>query len=310
MKREFFYRSIFAVVMLFTTAGLFAQTPIPGWDNGAGGDNYDNTAATYVTVGKTIPLYARPDQYFHPSYDPETGNGITTGFTWNWSVDNGNVTLGGGADNYIEVTGVTAGTSIVSVYEEGPYCSDATDEDITINVVAEPSVAYSAGINATYEDCQGAATFPGAISVVISGGYNAFRLAWNLEIKTLTALGADDDFYDTDKTTVLAPNGLAEEYDEDGPQSVAASPHTITSVSGGFTTINNQTTVYTYTLQGLNDQASRWGDFLALAAGSGVNGAAAGDFVYYDTADDVVEITVHPTPETGPIFHIDAGWAN
>jgi len=316
MKRELNFRIIYAVAALFVTAGLFAQTPIPGWDNGGGGDNYDNAGVTYVTVGKTIPLYASPDAYYHPAYNPITGAGLTAGFVWNWSsVDApANITLAGASDNYIEVTGVTAGGPYtVSVAEESSWgCADATAENITINVVAVPAMAFDA-TSVTSEDCEGG-TFPAAIGVDISGGYMNYRLAWTLEIKTLTSGGADEFWYDDElgNGRVAAPK-YAVEWDQAGPEAVAASGnHAITTVTA-FNVINNgtidATTVYTYSLNGLNDIASRWGDFLTLAAGAGVNGAAPDDFVYYDLGPETITMTVHPTPTTGPIFHIDATWA-
>ena len=220
MKREFNFRTIFAVAALFVTVGLFAQTPIPGWDDGAGGDNYDNAGVTYVTVGKTIPLYAEPDAYYHPSYDPITGTGLTAGFVWNWSSVSApaNITLGGGADNYIEVTGVTAGGPyVVNVAEESSWgCADATPQTININVVTEPAMAFDAA-SVTSEDCEGG-TFPAAIGVDVSGGYMNFRLTWTLEIKTLDSGGADEFWYDDENGTGrVAAQKYAVEYDQAGP---------------------------------------------------------------------------------------------
>ncbi len=320
MKRVFKFRTILAIaVSLLFANGLSAQTPIPGWDNGAGGDNYDATANSYVIVGSTIPLYADPDPYYHPAYDPTDGSGLNAaGFTWVWtSADEpANITFGGAADNYLEVTGVNAGAYTVNVAETAPAawgsCADA-GQNITVNVVAVPAIAYEAVLAAgnPYEECSGSASLPAAITSVISGGYQAYRLAWNLEIKTLTSGGADKDFYDTDKITVIIPPVLAEEYTQAVPEAVAAiGNHDITSIAGGFTVIDVSTTVYTYTLQGLNDQASRWSDFLTLAGLGTENTATAGDFTYYDTADDVLTVTVHPSPTTGPIYHIATGWAN
>lgn len=314
MKRELTMKTVVVLAAIFVSAGLFAQTPIPGYDNGAGGDNYDNAGVTYVTVGKTVPLYADPDPYYHPTYDEVTGNNLTAGFTWTWTSADApaNITLGSAADNYVEVTGVNAGSYTVNVTENSPWggCNDG-GQNITVNVVAEPSIAYDGALAASYEDCEGG-TFPAAVEAVISGGYQAYRLAWTLEIKTLNADGSDNEFYDSDKTTVLGTGGeLAEEFTQASPDAVAASGnYDITSITAPYSVIDNSSTVYTYTLQGLNDQASRWGDFLTLAAGAGVNGVTADQFAYYDTADDVITVTVHPTPTTGPIFHIDASWAN
>lgn len=315
MKREFNFRIICVVAALFVTAGLFAQTPIPGWSDGAGGDNYDNAGVTYVTEGKTIPLYAEPDAYYHPAYDPITGGGLTAGFVWNWSSADEpvNISFGGASDNYIEITGINAGSYTVSVAEESSWgCSDASPENITINVVTEPAMAFDA-TSVTSEDCEGG-TFPAAIGVDVSGGYQNFRLCWTLEIKTLDSGGADEFWYDDENGTgQAAAQKYAVEYDQAAPEAVAASGnHAITTVSA-FNVINNgtvdATTVYTYVLNGLNDHASRWGDFLTLAAGPGVNGATPDQFVYYDLGPETITITVHPTPSTGPIFHIDATWA-
>ncbi len=309
MKRDFIYRFVFAVAALFVTAGLFAQTPIPGWDNGAGGDNYDNAGVTYVTEGQTIPLYASPDGYYHPAYDPITGGGLTAGFIWNWSSADApaNITFGGAADNYVEVTGVNAGSYTVSVTEESPWGCTGAAQNITVNVVAEPAMAFDAA-SVTSEDCEGG-TFPAAIGVDISGGYQNFRLAWTLEIKTLDSGGADDEWFDVNKAP-LGAAGFAVEYTQASPEAVAASGnHPLTLPTGGFTVINAQSTVYTYVLNGLNDLASRWSDFLTLAAGAGVNGVTADQFTYYDLGPETITITVHPTPTTGPIFHIDPNWA-
>jgi hypothetical protein len=46
-----------------------------------------------------------------------------------------------------------------------------------------------------------------------------------------------------------------------------------------------------------------------LAAGAGVNGALPNAFMHYDTVADVITITVHPSPTTGPIYHIVGTWA-
>jgi hypothetical protein len=315
MKRVLNFKAILAFAFsMLIAGGLFAQTPIPGYSDGAGGDNYDLAGAAYVTVGKTIPLYASPDPYFHPAYDPATGLGLTAGFTWVWSVSVNplNITLGGTAVNYTQATGNNAGTnSTVHVVETPPVawgtCVDA-GTNMTVNVVAAPSIAYAGGLLPSYNVCAGDPSLPVAIGTVISGGYQNYRLEWTLVIKTLNADLSDNDFYDTDKTTTPVP--IAENYTWLAPQAVAASgAHNITSVAGGFTIIDNSTTVYTYTLNGINDQASRFGDFLTLAAGAGVNGALPNAFMHYDTVADVITITVHPAPATGPIYHIVGTWA-
>ena len=265
--------------------------------------------------GATIPLYASPDAYFHPSYNPTTGTGITTGFTWSWTETTATLTFSqnDANDNYVEVTAPagSAGSYTVNVTENSPFgtCNNG-GRDIAINVVTAPSVAHA---NTSVEACEGAPGIPGIIEAVISGGYRYYRLAWTLQIRTVD--GATVHYYDDENgngqagTPKFAVNNTLASPDAVG----VSGNYDITTVSD-FLVINNgtrdATTIYTYTLNGINDQASRWSDFLSLAAGSGVNGVAANNFTYYDTGADAITITVHPTPTTGPIFHIDANWAN
>jgi hypothetical protein len=319
IMKKVLIRTMFAAAGLLFSAGLFAQSSVvPGWSDGVGGDNYESTGTTYMIENATIPLYAQPDPYYHPSYDPEVANTLTAGFTWDWAdagaTGNVSFSINGVDDNYTEVTITTAGTYTLEVAESSAMCADATPEQITVEVVAAPSIAFN-GTSVTTEDCEGG-TFPAAIEATISDGYQAYRLAWTLQITTLDGVGATE-FYYTDETGAgqSVPAIYAVNNTQASPEAVAnnAADHDITTV-GSFAVINNgssdATTVYTYTLNGLNDQASRWSDFLTLAAGPGVNGAAADAFTYYDTGAETITITVHPVPTTGPIYHIDSGWAN
>ena len=316
MKREFNYRIIFAVAAFFVTAGLFAQsTNVPGT-----AAQYDETATTtYMMEGTTVPLYAEPDAYFHPSYDPDVANTLTAGFTWTWSDDAGGdltYSQNDAEDNYVEVTAAagSAGSYTVNVIENAPAawggCNDGTGTDLTLVVVEQPTATLTE--NGTggspYNLCEGDADLPTAVTADISGGWQNYRLVWTLEIKTLTSAGADYEFYDSDKTTVLATapaTDLAEEYTTAVPEDVAASgAHAITSVAGGFTVIDGRSTVYTYTLTSINDQASRFGQFIAKGGVEGTD-----DTFTYFAIGETVTVRVNPTPTTGPIFHIDATWA-
>lgn len=313
MKREMTFKSVLILVALFASTGIFAQTAIPGWDNGAGGDNYDTLGATWVTVGYEIPLYAKPDAYFHPTYDPITGNNLTAGFTWAWTSADApaNFTFGNASDNYVEVTGVNAGSYTVNVLESAPAawggCNDGTGRDITINVVDPSSLAYDAAtVDST--GCDGT-TFP-AIAIEISDGYQAYRLAWTLEIKSTDAGGTETWYDDEAGTNPAALAKFAVEYTQAVPDAVAnnlADYDPAVIATNAYAAIGGESTEYIYTLKGVNDQASRWSEFLDVAD---VNAVTPASFTYFDTADDIVTITVHPSPTTGPIFHIDATWAN
>lgn len=317
-------------VAMFFMAGAMAQVVIPGWEDGTAGGpgNYVSTATeatTAVTVGKTIPLYAEPDGYYHPSYNPIDGTGLTAGFTWTWTPSGAQITLAGGVGNYIEVTGVTVGGPYtVSVYESSALCDDGTPEEIDISVLATPSFSITAPANPTYAYCAGDPLLPAAVTATIAAnGASNYRLIWDLEIYTMSgAPMAADEWFDSDKTTSLgAAQDWAILWEDDNPDAVAASgDYDITTVAGGFTTIGSKSTVYVYTLRGINDVVSRRGDFLTIDDGTQgvlnpVNTAADDDFMYYDVAGvnplattDVLTVIVHPTPVTGPIFHISNTW--
>ena len=56
----------------------------------------------------------------------------------------------------------------------------------------------------------------------------------------------------------------------------------------------------------INDQASRFGDFINLDGDDTV----PGDFNYYNIGGQQLVVTVNPAPVTGPIYHISNTWAN
>ncbi|MBN2480208.1 MAG: hypothetical protein JXB19_00585 [Bacteroidales bacterium] len=274
-------------------------------------------ATTHMTEGTTVPVYALPDPYYHPNYDVENAIfTLTNGFTWTWSgtaVDNLTVNQASTDDNYVTVTAASgdAGSYVLSVTENAPAlyggCS-GPQVDLNIVVHAEPGVTM--GGDATYLFCAGDAGLPDDIQTIISDGWQQYRLVWSLEIATLDELGAKEFYYDDENgTNREGVQKYAEEYTTDTPQSIAdagSAPDLMTF--GAFNVINNGTrnavTVYTYTLTGINDQASRFGDFIDLAG----DDSDASAFTYYAAGETVV-VTVYPAPVTGPIYHIPNNWA-
>jgi hypothetical protein len=303
-----------AAVFIFT--GATAQTPgtaVPGTPAVAFADD----GSTYMIEGATIPLYALPDNLYHPNYAPNGTPAIytlTDGFTWLWSQTQitGTETLGfsqnGEEDNYVALTAPagSAGTYTVNVIERAPLawggCDDGAGTDITINIVAAPALGF--GGNQVAEACAGG-TFPTAINAIISGGWQNYRLAWNLQIHTMDDGGSVLNYY-TDETGAgeSAVQIYAEEFTNAAFNAVAGpGNHDIMTV-GSFLNIDEKTTVYTYTLTGINDQASRFGNFIAL----GGDDSVPGNFTYFP-AVDTYTVTVLRAPSTGPIYHIPSTWA-
>lgn len=327
MKRGTQFRILFVLALsVLFTGGVFAQTHAGTTIPGAAAD-YSSGAVdgtTYITAGTTVPVYALPDSYLHPDYDVAAGDyTLVDGFTWTWSVTAGTATdltfsQNGAQDNYVAVTAIAtaSGAYTISVVEAAPAayggCSGAaTTLDIT--VVAAPQITIDGG-DATYDFCEGAAGLPTDIQTTITGGWEAYHVVWTLEIKTLNNGGADEFWYSDETGAGQAGAAFnAVNYTTGSPQTIAtaaAAPDLMTVTS--FDVINNgtrdATTVYTYTLTSINDRASRFGNFIAL------NGSTADQslFTYYATpaASDVVTVTIHPAPVTGPIYHIQDGWAN
>ena len=322
MKRNLKLRTVIVAVFTFATIGLFAQTNGGVALPGAQAD-YANTTTqgtTYITEGMTIPAYAVPDPYFHPDNDPWGGTpDLTAGFTWVWSVVPAGLTFGtnNANDNYTTITAPdgTAGSNYtVTVIETAPAawggCSDA-GIDLDVNVVDTATISFVAGIltapeGDTVEICNSDIALLPAVEVDVAEGWQAYWIAWSLQVKTLAADGSDLVTYAADKST---PAALAADYPTTAPdKSVnAAATVDITTVAD-FGIIGTNTTVYRYTITSINDRSSRFGDFIGLDGDTTDESA----FTYNnaDGAFTTYTVMVHPTPTTGPIFHIGDAWAN
>lgn len=319
-KMNFMKTSLSVAVAILLSVGVFAQTHDGSTVPAAGVVAYTPSTTegtTHMTEGTTVPIYALPDPYYHPNYDVASSVfTLTDGFEWTWFGDattSLTVTQASADDNYVTVAAIAgdAGTYTLSVTEDAPAayggCSGA-QQDLSIVVHTAPDVTI--GGNATYSYCEGSGSLPTDIQSTISGGWQNYRMVWTLEIATLDDASAKEFYYDDENGT--NPAGVqkyAVEYTTGSPQAVAniaASPDLMTV--SDFLVIDNGTrdavTVYTYTLTSINDQASRFGNFIAL------NGDAsdASAFTYYPAAETVV-VTVYPAPETGPIYHIPGTWA-
>ena len=110
MKKMNILKIAFTLVLAFVITGAIAQsTDVPGT-----AADYATTGAQTVMVGTTVPLYASPDAYFHPSYDADVAASLTAGFTWTWTEQaTSDITFSqnGAEDNYVTISGMVVGNS-------------------------------------------------------------------------------------------------------------------------------------------------------------------------------------------------------
>ena len=322
MKKMVFTKLLCVAAAMLIGVSAFAQTHNGSTVPAAGVVTYagsDIQGTTYIMEGTTVPMYALPDPYYHPNYDVANAvYTLTNGFTWTFSgtaTTGLTVTQAATNDNYVtvEAPDASAGNYVLTVVENAPAayggCSGAS-VNLNISVVPEPEFEFD-GLSDTLALCEGNAGLPASIQTVISGGWQQYRLVWSLEIATLDEDGAKEFYYDDE--TGLNPTGVqkyAEEYTTAAPQLIAntaAAPDIMTVADFAAIDIGARkaVTVYTYTLTSINDQASRFGDFIALG-GDDTDEAA---FTYYGTPSKYV-VVVYPAPVTGPIYHIPNNWAN
>jgi hypothetical protein len=313
MKRGTLLKALFGVAFAMLMAnGIFAQ--IPAVFDPISGDQA--AAIDSVTIGSTTPYYVEPDAYYHPNY---AGTGaLTAGFVWNWASAPAGPTLNV-TNNYVEVTWPATGLFNITVNEEAPAayggCTSA-DTNMWVRVIAEPTVTYTADnpgtiIGADVEVCEGDGRLTDVVQAALAG-VNSYQLEWTLQITTLQADHSTiNNYWDIDKN-VLGAAGYAVERDgAAGTQdaSITTTTYNLAKPTDGlFTAIvdggNKAATVYTYTINGVNDKISRKSDYLSNTT------AAADSWSWYDTTAETITITVNPAPETGPIYHIPNDWAN
>ncbi len=312
-----FLKITLTFVLALAASGAFAQASDVVGDGASFAANYETAGqatvgTTYIMEGTTVPIFALPDTYFHPLYNntTEVYTLNAAGFTWVWTEATATLTItqpNGASDNYVTVAApaASAGAYTINVLETAPLawgsCDDGAGEDITVNVVTAPDITL--GGTSTNSYCEASA--PAAVNATISGGWLNYRAVWSLEIRTLNADGSLKNLYDNDQVTIGGP--LAESYTALNPDvALVTAANDITPVLG-FVVIDASATVYTYTMTSVNDQASRYGEFLAQL---GVEGPNDG-FVYYKSAAaETVTIRINPEPNTGPIYHINSAWSD
>jgi len=319
MKRKNVLRIGLGIAMsMLVVSGLFAQVQNGDYSLYDANETAP-TAIDSVTTGTTTGFYVMPDMYYHPNYTAVGGWTLTANFTWNWSFNGANggsvITDADPNDNYVEITwGAVSGVTPyeVNVYEEASPAYGSCSGDVTVlnvEVVAEPTVTYSADnpgttIGADLTVCEGDARLTDIVQAAFTGVYT-FQLDWDLEIATLDASLAKDEYFDIDYNSLGAAQAYAiQNQGSDGSQDVDidASTFDLTVPTGGFLVTNSKATVFTYHVRGTNDRISRKSDYLTNPT------AALDSWSWYDTTAETIVIQVNPAPDTGPIYHVPNNW--
>ncbi len=319
MKRKGLLRiGLGVAIAMFVVNGLFAQVSNPDYALYDANETAP-TAIDSVTTGSTTGFYVLPDPYYHPDYNAVGGWTLTANFTWNWSFNgaSGGSTINDADpnDNYVEIDwgAVSGGTPYeVNVYEESSPAMGSCQGDVTVlnvEVVAAPTVTFTADnpgtiIGADLTVCDGDARLADIVQAAFTGFYT-FQLDWDLEIATLDASMAKDEYFDINYGSLGAIQDYAiQNQGSDGSQTtgIAASTYDLTVPTGGFLVQNSKTTVFTYDIRGVNDRISRKSDYLTNPT------AQLDSWSWYDTVVETIVITVNPAPDTGPIYHIPNDW--
>jgi hypothetical protein len=304
MKREFTRKSILVLAAIVVSMGLFAQ--IPSDYTSISGDN--TVAIDSVTVGSTTPYYVAPDSYYHPDY---AGLGtLTAGFTWTWLVTPAAGTSMSATNNYVEIDWNAAGLFNVTVNEQAPAslggCA-GPDTNMYVRVIAEPSVTYTANnpntiIGTDISVCENDPQLAGIVQAAITsvaGTSPTVQLQYTFRIDTVHQDAGSGQF-SLDEYLGSASSQIT---------SINAATYNLDKPAAGYVALDEsgsgkKQTVYTYTINGVNDRISRKSDYMNNSA------KAADAWSWYDTTVETIVITVNPAPTTGPIYHISNDWAN
>jgi len=313
MKRKNVFKIGLSIAIAMFVTTVFGQV-INGDYKAISGDQA--TAIDSVTVNTTTKLYVKPDPYYHPNY-VGPGWALTANFTWTWTVPpaGGTPVAEVITDNVVDIdwTGAPSSLHNIIVTETAPLslggCSD--DTNMYVRIVAEPTVTYTAGagyISADLTVCEGDAQLADDLEATFTG-IRTFQLDWSLEIATLDGGGSKDEYFDTSYVSLGA--GPAYAIDHDGAAGgqeldINATTYTLAKPSGGLKAIggsgSKKSTVYTYSIDGVNDRISRKSGYEANPT------ALNAGWTWYDTTSEVVVVQVNPAPVTGPIYHVPNDW--
>ena len=218
MKKINFLRAVLSIAAaMLVTSGVFGQV-----QGGADYQPISGDAAVSidsVTTGTTTRLYVKPDPYYHPNYTALGGWALTNLFTWTWTVPGAAGTPQAEATNDVTVDvlwgAANAANYNITVTETAApaFGGCSGDTNVYVRILAAPTVTYTANnpgtiIGANLTVCEGDPLLTDIVQATLTGITN-LQMRWTLEIATLNAVAAKDEYFDLDKTTLGAAQAFA-----------------------------------------------------------------------------------------------------
>jgi hypothetical protein len=302
MKKTFILRTIAASVLLTLFAyGTNAQNILTDYE--------EAVAATYQTAGTDLRLYVEPDLVYSPGWVPAANAPIGATARWTWTYP---VALTGAPasatatnQNFVEFTGVAAGTYTIDVAESNTLgsCAGATVSQ-TLTVINAPSAVIT-----TADPAQGcgdavAMNVNVQITEAIPVAFAGYAFGVNELIENITPADVVIGAALVDATLVDWPT--TGKLNTGNDLTGGASPYGYQFPTAALTVRNGLRTRYTYTLIGASDAAS---DGIISAISEKSDYLAGTVTVYPFGADIQIVIIRNPQPTTGPIYHIPNNFA-
>lgn len=340
MRKINFLKTVLCVATAMLVTSAFGQVQNPTYVA------YDSTAAApndsdYVTVGKTIGYYAKPDPILHPNYVNPTWT-LTAGFTWLWTnpihASAAAVAPSSTTNNYATYAFATEGAYAIQAQEVAsaafggcpgsksriwihavptPTGTLSTTPDVADWTIVTPNVEYTKCSTTTSVETE---TVTVSFFEKVPFDVASYAFEVTEEIDLLDGLG---NVVVNGAETVIENFDLASKVkngDVTGDDATSLP-------SAAFAQVTPHNFAYTFATDALAVQQNAGNSYRtryiyrvrrAVAAGATTvetnndfisNISHKSDFisgtpVYYAFTNNVVTYTVNPAPVTGPIYHI------
>jgi hypothetical protein len=342
MKIKNLLKGIMTMLAVFIGTAAFAQDNSPWLDmTETGGTDSVTVNSTMPYYVKPDPILNSISSQYDPN-DSNADNNVSSTFRWNIDAGTANLTdpAASGADApYNEIEFTTEETVSFSVYEESAGgCEDPTGRSIDVEVLPEPTFEVDDGdANIDKEICDGAVEDvfiaslgnPSGTGDGISGESN-YEFLLDIQKRIVDGSGGviSENGYPTSNADTIVVVDTTE-----GTDIKLLSNYTFTC--GVDNNGDKRVTEYRFDFgstvasgseaNGVSNHISRKSDYFSFttAGSAGTDREKTlpdhsdyssgytniGNYTWYDTGisgadENMITVTVYPTPETGEIYHV------